>query len=127
MISACLGQPDLAIKQIEHAMRLSPFDPSIGIWENGIALAHFVAGRYEDAVRWATMSLRDGGFGNTLTTLAAGQALLGNTDEARKAVALLQSVHPSWRLSNLPDMRLIRRAQDREKFLEGLRLAGLPE
>jgi len=125
---ACLGEPDVGIKQIEYAMRLSPFDPSMGLWQNGTALGHFVAGRYEDAVRWATISLRDGGvIGNTLTTLAAGQGLLGNIDEAQKAVALLQSVHPSWRISNLPDMRLMRRAQDRERFLEGLRKAGLPE
>jgi adenylate cyclase len=128
LINACLGQPDVGIKQMEYAMRLSPFDPSMGLWQNGTALAHFIDGRYEDAVRWATMSLRDGGvIGNTLTTLAAGQALLGRTDEARKAVARLQSVHPNWRISNLPDLRLIRRAEDREKFIEGLRLAGLPE
>jgi hypothetical protein len=95
---------------------------------NGTALGHFIAGRYQDAVLWATMSLRDAGsIGNTLTTLAAGQAFQGNINEARKAVARLQSIHPSWRISNLPDLRLMRRAQDREKLVEGLRLAGLPE
>jgi adenylate cyclase len=128
LINVCLGQPDVGIKQIEHAMRLSPLDPSMGLWQNGIALGQFHAGRYEDAVLSATMSLRNMGFiNNTLTILAASQAFLGNADEARKAVADLQSVAPSWRLSNLPDLRLIRRAHDREKFVEGLRLAGLPE
>lgn len=128
LISVCLGQPAIGIKQIEHAIRLSPLDPSMGLWQNGIGLGQFYEGRYEDAVLSATMSLRNMGFiNNTLTTLAASQALLGNADEARKAVAHLQSVAPSWRLSNLPDLRLIRRAQDREKFVEGLRLAGLPE
>jgi TolB-like protein/class 3 adenylate cyclase len=128
LINVCLGQSDIGIKQIEHAMRLSPLDPSMGLWQNGIALGQFQAGRYEDAVLSATMSLRNVGFiNNTLTILAASQAFLGNADEARKAVAHLQSVAPSWRLSNLPDLRLIRRAHDREKFVEGLRLAGLPE
>ena len=79
MISACLGQPDLAIKQIEHAMRLSPFDPSIGIWENGIALAHFVAGRYEDAVRWATLCAVQTRICNRLT-LAAVKRTWADTD-----------------------------------------------
>ena len=57
----------------------------------------------------------------------ASHAFLGNADEAQKAVAHLQSVEPGWRLSNLPDLRLVRQAQDRERFVEGLRRAGLPE
>lgn len=42
-------------------MRLSPLDPSMGLWEHGIALAHFCAGRDKDAAYWATRSLRDFG------------------------------------------------------------------
>jgi TolB-like protein/class 3 adenylate cyclase len=127
LINVLLGHHDIGIDQISHAMRLSPLDPSMGIWEHGIALGHFYAGRYEAAIRWATMSLRDvGRFGNTLGTLAASYAFIGNSEEAQKAIALLRVTHPSWSLSNLPDLRLVRRAEDRERQLEGLRLAGLP-
>jgi TolB-like protein len=41
------GEPDSAIAHFEYAMRLSPFDPFItGMWR-GIALAHLLAGRYD--------------------------------------------------------------------------------
>ncbi len=128
LINVCLGQPDLGIEQIEHAVRLSPLDPSMPLWQNGIALGHFHSERYDEAVRWAKTSLRDGrSFNNTLGVLAAGQALLGHIEEARETVAQLRTVEPSWRLSNLPDLRLVRRVQDRERYVEGMRRAGLPE
>jgi TolB-like protein len=44
LINVCLGQSDVGIKQLAHAMRLSPLDPSMGLWEHGIALAHFQCG-----------------------------------------------------------------------------------
>jgi tetratricopeptide (TPR) repeat protein len=50
-----LGAADLAI---EHLVRLSPLDPLIFIVQNGIVLAHFFAGRYEEALSWAQKALR---------------------------------------------------------------------
>ena len=128
-LNVCLGQHDVGLEQIQHAMRLSPLDPSMGLWEHGIALGHFCAGRNQDAVLWSTLSLRDTGYegGNTLAVLAASHAFLGHMEEAQKAIARLRLVAPDWRLSNLPDLKTIRRAEDRNRFLEGLRLAGLPE
>jgi TolB-like protein/class 3 adenylate cyclase len=128
LINICLGQSDKGARQIEHAMRLSPLDPSMGLWQSGIALAHFYAGRDAEAVSWATMSLRSIGYvKNTLAILAASQAFLGRTGDAARTVAQLRSVDPRYRLSAIPDLNLSRRAQDRERFIEGLRLAGLPE
>jgi hypothetical protein len=36
-------------------------------------------------------------------------------------------VDPTSRISHLADINLFRRTQDRERLVEGLRLAGLPE
>jgi tetratricopeptide (TPR) repeat protein len=128
LINVYLGLPDLGIEQILHAMRLSPFDHSMGFWQQAIALGHFCADRDDDTVLWATNSLRDWGYNrNTLILLAASYATQGHTDEAQKAVARLRSVDPSSSLSNLPELELFRRAKDRERLVEGLRLAGLPE
>jgi hypothetical protein len=127
LISVCPGQPDVGIKQIEHAMRLSPLDPSMGLWQQGIALGHLYTGATKTQFCGQQCRCEMGVVSNTLATLAAGHAFLGNADEAQKAVAHLQSVEPGWRLSNLPDLRLVRQAQDRERFVEGLRRAGLPE
>jgi TolB-like protein/class 3 adenylate cyclase len=128
LINTYLGLPDIGIEQLSHAMRLSPFDHSMGFWQQATALGQFCAGRDDDAVLWATNSLRDWGYNrNTLIVLAASCAMRGHTEEAQKAVTCLRSVDPGSRLSNLPELELFRRAKDRERLVEGLRLAGLPE
>lgn len=110
-------------------MRLSPLDPSMGRWEHGIAMAHFLAGRDSEAILWATKSLRDSGQENpnSLTTLAASHAFLGNSEEAEKAIVRLRRVRPDWRVSYLPDLRVVRRPEHQQRYVEGLRRAGLPE
>ena len=40
-------------------MRLSPLDPFMFVAQNGIALVHFYAGRYEEASSWAEKALRE--------------------------------------------------------------------
>jgi TolB-like protein/class 3 adenylate cyclase len=128
-IEICLGNLEVGVEQTEHAMRLSPLDPSMSLWEHGIAMAHFLAGRDRETAFWATKSLRDMGQDtpNTLALLAASNAFLGNTEEAGKAIARLRRVKPDWRVSYLPDLNVIRRLEHRERFVEGLRKAGLPE
>ena len=46
---AFLGEPDAAIVQLTHAMSLSPLDPLGFRAQSGIAFAHFLAGRYDEA------------------------------------------------------------------------------
>jgi TolB-like protein/class 3 adenylate cyclase/tetratricopeptide (TPR) repeat protein len=127
LINVCLGQAEIGIAQLAHAMRLSPLDPSMALWHQGIALGHFYEGRDDEAVLSATIALREGGHLITAAILAASHAFLGHIDEAKKAVAYLQSIAPNWRLSNLPDLRLARREKDRARYIEGLRRAGMPE
>ena len=45
---ACV-EPDQAIAHFERAIRLSPRDPEMVQMLNGIALAHLIAGRNEEA------------------------------------------------------------------------------
>ena len=128
-LEICLRNLELGVEQIERAMRLSPFDPSMSLWEHGIAMAHFAAGRDAEAILWATKSLRDIGHENpnTLVLLAASHAFLGNNEEAKKALARLCRVRPDWRVSYLPDLRTVRRPEHQVRYVEGLRRAGLPE
>jgi hypothetical protein len=48
-----LGDRDAAIEQFQIGLRLSPLDPRIFMAQNGIANAHFLAGRYEEGCLWA--------------------------------------------------------------------------
>jgi TolB-like protein/class 3 adenylate cyclase len=128
-LEICLGNLEVGREQIEHAMRLSPFDPSMSLWEHGIGMAHFLAGRDREAILWATKSLREIGQenANTLALLAASHAFLGDTEEADKAIVRLRRVRPDWRVSYLPDLRAVRRPEHQRRYVEGLRKAGLPE
>jgi hypothetical protein len=58
---------------------------------------------------------------------AAGAANLGRSEDAAKYVARLRQIEPGAAISTVKDRLLLRRPQDRERLLEALRKAGLPE
>jgi hypothetical protein len=128
-MKTCFGEPDIAIEHALVAVRLSPLDPRTFAWEYDVALGHFCAGRYDDAISWGEKSLRyQPNFGGALRLLIVSYALSERLAEAQKKMAHLRQVDPSLRLSNLAEvMTPFRRAGDRERFVEGLRKAGLPE
>jgi len=96
---------------------------------SGIALAHFLAGRHQEASAWVEKSLRENPRSlGTLRLAAVSNALAGRPEEARKAVARALELDPAMRLSTLKDrIGIFGRAEDGEKYAEALRLAGLPE
>src|SRR5713226_8493444 len=53
-----LGEPELAIKNLEHGMRLSPLDPFVFRAYAGLACAHLLAGRYDESSLWAERALQ---------------------------------------------------------------------
>ena len=125
----CLGEPDTAIEHAAVATRLSPLDPRAYTWQFISALAHFSAGRYDDAASCAARSLRDQpNYLATMRILAASNALAGRSDEAQKTMARLRRLDPGLCMSNLEEvMAPLRRAEDRARWVDGLRKAGLPE
>jgi hypothetical protein len=58
-LEICLGNLEVGLKQIERAMRLSPLDPSMSLWEHGDSDGSFLSGRDSEAILWATKTLRD--------------------------------------------------------------------
>jgi TolB-like protein/Tfp pilus assembly protein PilF len=125
----CFGEPDIAIDHVGRAMRLSPLDPRLFVWQFMTALAHYCASRYREAILWAESSLRDQpNFASAMRILAASLALEGRLADAQKATARLRRGYPVERASKLDDvMPPFRRHEDRDKYVEGLRQAGLPE
>jgi TolB-like protein len=128
MTRAFLGEPDVALKQAETAMRLSPQDPLTFAMRTAVAVAHFVAGRTEEALSGAEAALRvQPNFFLAMCLAAAAGGLVGKLDEAGKAMARLRQLNPVLRMSNLTGLLPFRRAQDFQRWSEGLRMAGLPE
>jgi TolB-like protein/class 3 adenylate cyclase len=125
---AFLGEPDEAIKQLMHAMRLTPLDPLSFRALGGIAFAHFVASRYDEASLWAQKALRERqNYLPAIRDLAAAHALAGRHLEAQKAMAHLREVYPAMRVANVKDWVPLRRPEDLARLEDGLRKAGLPE
>jgi tetratricopeptide (TPR) repeat protein len=122
-----LGEPDLAIKHLAQAMRLSPLDPYMVVMQAGTALAHFIEGRYAEAVSWTQMAMWE--HTNYLTTLriaAASHALAGQQVEAQKITARLLELDPTYNVIKAGEWPF-RRSQDLARLEDGLRKAGLPE
>ncbi|MGO9328699.1 MAG: adenylate/guanylate cyclase domain-containing protein [Steroidobacteraceae bacterium] len=123
-----LGEPNLAIEQLERAARLSPLDPLTFIVHNGIATAHFFAGRYEEAHSWAQKTVRlNPNYVLACVMAAVAAVLAGRDEEMRKAVGRLLELAPTFKISNYKNAWPLRRPEDTATFERGLRLAGLPE
>jgi TolB-like protein len=122
------GEPDIAIAHAAHAMRLSPLDPLAHYMDAATAFAHFIAGRYDDAVTWAEIALpKHGGYQGTHRVLAASHALAGRLDQAKAAMAGMRALNPDMRIADLWNLIPWRRPDDARRYAEGLRLAGLPD
>ena len=122
------GELEPAIEHQVRAIRLSPLDALMYNMQAGAALAHFLAGRNDQAAALAEESLRNQpDYISALRVLAASLALLGRQEEARRVVARLCRIDPAARISNLLDRVPLQRPEDVGKFADALRQAGLPE
>ena len=125
---ALAGRPEAAIANLEKAMRLSPKHPGTNPLD-AMTWAHFAAGRYEQAVDWAEQSLERHPHRNELAYrgLAASYGQLGRLDEARAAVEQQLRIDPELSLAKVRSQNRATNSDFLERWLEGLRKAGLPE
>jgi TolB-like protein len=123
---AFAGRDREAIAHGREAIRLSPLDPEMALFLGAIAVAHYTAGRYADAVRCTTEALRlRPGFQGAQRLRCASLAQAGRVTEARSFLAAVKREQPllstDWVRTNVPYQtpRLL------ERFVQGLRKAGL--
>jgi TolB-like protein/Flp pilus assembly protein TadD len=123
-----LGDPETALERLTRAIRLSPLDPLMFNMQNGIAFAHFFSARYDEAARGAEKVLSERpANGAALRIATVSHALAGRLTQARQFRERLCQVCPNLRVSNLNDQTPLRREEDRARWAEGMRKAGLPE
>ena len=122
-----LDDPEVGISHFEKAVRLSPFDPTVFNSYAGIGDAHFVAGRFPQAVTWlekARLANPKAAWINRF--LAASYAFTGRPQEAEACIRTLLAAHPDLTI------QAVRAAPPFSKAVigtlcDGLRRAGLPE
>jgi tetratricopeptide (TPR) repeat protein len=126
-VKAWACEPDAAIGSLSRAIELSPHDPNIASMHRAIAFAHFIAGRYPEAVREAeavATASQNAGIGSA--TLAASFELMGRHDLAAAEMARLTRAEPELCLANLRTRFPIVRDETFDLFCGALQRAGLP-
>src|SRR5437867_13004946 len=107
MVMLELGQPEHTGAHIERALRLSPRDPSRGIWVGMAAGAELMMERYDEAI---ALYERGGGLRLTLRAhlvgLGAAHALRGDKAAARQILTALLEAFPDITIAKLREEAL---------------------
>jgi TolB-like protein/Tfp pilus assembly protein PilF len=123
-----LGDPDTAIQHFVRFRRMSPVDPMLNRMNSGIAFAHVLAGRYDDASSHAEQALSENPNSHQALRMGAmGHALAGRLEKAQEIMNRLRQIDPTLRISNLRELTPLRRPEDVARYADGMRKAGLPE
>jgi Flp pilus assembly protein TadD len=128
-LSHCLafaGRDGEAIARAEEAIRLSPLDPDMALFVGGMAVAHYCAGRFADAVRYSSEVLRlRPGFQGAQRLLCAALAQTGRIEEARTFLATVRQEQPQLSIAWIRQSVPYQTPDLMEQFLSGMRKAGL--
>jgi len=126
------NRPDSAIEALHRAIRLSPLDPQRWVFYGGLALAHLVAGAYEEAIEWADRALHENPRGTAVLGVhgykAAACGYLGRIEEGRECVKAYHELRPGSTMASA--QKVLERFYSPEVlafYLDGLRKAGFPE
>jgi adenylate cyclase len=122
---AMAERTDEAIAHLEQAIRMSPHDPQNAIFNMGLAVAHYVAGRYAEAVSFGRKAVqqRDGiTAGHRIYIASLAEA--GQFEEAHTELQRLKELQPNvsiaWCEQHIPYL-----PAPMARFLDSMRKAGL--
>jgi TolB-like protein/class 3 adenylate cyclase len=126
-----MGRAEEAEAHVNEAFRLSPNDGVAFVWTHIRALAKLHLGADEEAVALFRRSV-DASRNYPLNHfyMAAGLAHLGRLDEARAEIKAGLALAPNYSIARFLSMAESDNPtylKQRERILEGLRLAGVPE
>ena len=123
------GAHEEAVKRANYALRLSPNDRFVHFYASiTLVNAHFAAARYADCVVWARGADRETSrvpsWSHVL--LIASAAMQGDMLTASEALATMHRLRPDFSIGWV-NARTTRTEEMRERLLDGLRKAGVPE
>lgn len=122
------GNPAAGRPCFERAIRLSPLDPFSFNCFVGLGLAAFAEGRPEEAAGWTQKALHQKPAATWMfRDLATFLAHAGQIEPARKALAQFTASRPGVAMSTVADALHYFDPGLLRRYLEGLRVAGLPD
>ncbi len=115
------GRTDEAIQLLQTALRYHPHAEPDDYGR--LALAYYLKGEYENAIRTGEQILgRNPNSAWLHIGLAAAYAQAGRSEDAKRSAELAMKLHPFFEVDS--SFTLFRNSADRDKILEGLRKAG---
>jgi TolB-like protein/predicted Zn-dependent protease len=123
-----IGKSGAALERLKRFQDLSPTDPYYVWTQNIYSLSYAFAGEYEKAVESARRVVKiKPGFINAYKPLIASLGHLGRVEEAIPYVKKLLALEPNFSVERFAKVYPIKYDSDREHYMNGLRLAGIPE
>jgi len=122
-----IGEPDAALQRLKRYRKLASPDLYYSYFETFYTVAYAFKGDYERAVlvgRPAVEANPD--FVNGYKPLIASLGHLGRREEAQVYIRKLLSLEPNFTVERFGQFYSIKKTNDRERYMEGLRLAGVP-
>lgn len=116
------------VASVERACRLSPYDTGRALWLAGKGIAAFIARHYDEVVANAGLVLSEfPTYATAYRQRAAALAQLGRLDEAREDIATLLQLLPGLSIGQVRLRVPLKDPEAMDRWLNALRLAGLPE
>jgi len=118
------GRPDEAVLRLGQAIRMNPYHQDWYLWNLGFAL--YFSGKYEESV--AALKQMKKMPNLVRRHLAAAYVRLGQIDQARTVIAEFLENDPDYTIEKvrLNYKGKFSNPDDLERFIEDLRIAGLP-
>ena len=121
------GRTEEGLRELDHAIRLSPRDPQLWTFHAGKQVVLSIAGRYEESRAESERALEIDSVAAGATAysnIAATSAHLGDLPRARAALAETLRVWPNMSEATLRALFASIPEGPVEKFFDGLRVAG---
>ena len=123
-----LGDWEEGERRLLRYKQLSPMDPNAFHYDVGFSLVALMKRDYEGAVATGrTVSEMNPAFSAACKPYLAALGHLGQAQEASVVRRRLLAIDPGFTVERFLQNTPFQRAQDREHFAQGLRLAGVPD
>ena len=127
-VHGAMGDSAAASAAADKAIRISPLDFAKPIWLAGKGIGAYINGCYDEVISICQEVLREHpSFGSALRQMAAAYAMQGDMTRAAQAMDQLLQRMPGLTVSKVRQIVPVMASDAQERFLDGLRKAGLPE
>lgn len=124
---AYAGNASEAVRRLERAIALSPYDPFAFRYEHFLCIAKYAAREYDEAAHWGRRSLSGNPhYISSLRITAASLVASGHLNEAQELAGLVIDLQPDFRVTPMIQRQAFRDEVVREDFGKHMIAAGLP-